>query len=207
MGKFINGANGPIQGKIGAVIGSSWKGIPYVKGPYKKRTIMISEREKGNRNKFSLAQSWLSPLLPFVRVGFKGYAPPIEGYVAAKSHILHNAFENGVINPSMVKVSHGDLQLPGNIAVGKINDHQLRYTWDTTLSGNASHKDQVMLLAYNVENAKAYYSLTGQFRSAGMDTLEIDPTKGLIYHIYVAFVADDRSSQSDSMYLGILKNE
>jgi len=61
MGKLINGINGPFPGKVGTSIGSSWKGIPYIKGPYKKRTGKASKEEKGNRNKFAMAQRWFQP--------------------------------------------------------------------------------------------------------------------------------------------------
>src|SRR4051812_43503132 len=93
MGRLINGINGHIQGKVGAVIGSSWKGIPYVKGPYKPRTKKISKDEKNNRSKFAKAHYWLKPLVEFVRIGFKGYTPLVEGFIAAKSYLLKNAFE------------------------------------------------------------------------------------------------------------------
>jgi len=59
MGRFTNGINSPIQGKVGTVVGSSWKGIPYVKSAYKKRTKKISKKEAGNRSKFGEAQFWL----------------------------------------------------------------------------------------------------------------------------------------------------
>ena len=31
MGRLVSGINGPIIGKVGTVIGSTWKGKPYVK--------------------------------------------------------------------------------------------------------------------------------------------------------------------------------
>lgn len=38
MGTIRQGANGSFRGKAGSVIGSSWKGIDYIKGLPKKRT-------------------------------------------------------------------------------------------------------------------------------------------------------------------------
>jgi len=62
----------------------------------------------------------------------------------------------------------------------------------------------VMLLAYDIDNAKAYFTTIGQFRSAGADILNTDPMPGKTYHIYCAFTAADRSRQSDSVYLGAI---
>ena len=209
MGRLISGINGPIRGKVGTVIGSSWKGIPYLKGLYKKRTKRISKNEKANRNKFSMAQYWLKPLLPFVRQGFKGYSLLSEGFTAAKSYLLKNAVETSpsgiMINPALMKVSFGDLPLPAGLTVEKIAGNRLQFSWDPTKIGDINPRDQVMLLAYDIKNANAHFTINGQFRSSGSDSLEIDGSKGKTYHVYMAFSAADRSRQSDSVYMGTVK--
>jgi hypothetical protein len=209
MGRLINGINGPIQGKVGTVIGSSRNGIPYLKGPYKSRTPKISKKEKGNRSKFARAQFWLKPLLHFVREGFKDYSRQSQGFVAAKSYLLLNAFEGTAqditINPSLVKVSFGDLPLSGNIAANLTGKNKLQFTWDTDPVDGASPYDQVMILAYDIKNAAAYFKITGQFRNTGSDVLLVHAAKGITYHLYVAFTAADRSRQSHSVYLGEIK--
>ena len=208
MGRLISGINGPVQGKIGTISGGSWKGIPYVKGPYKKRTAKPGALETGNRKKFATAHFWLRPLLKFVREGFKGYSPTVEGFNAAKSWLLRNAFEgvapDSHINPALVKVSFGNLPLSDDIAVAKTSDGQLQFTWSPDIIKGGNSQDQVMLLAYDPEHADAYFNTVGQFRSAGVDTLEVNTVPGRTYHVYFAFIADDRSRQSDSIYLGAI---
>ena len=202
MGRFLNGINGPIVGKVGTVHGSSWNGVPYVKGPYKKRTKRISKKEKANREKFGMAQSWLHPLLDFVRQGFKGYHERFQGFVAAKSWLLKNAFEGGQINPALVKLSAGSLPLPESTSVAQLSKGKLKFTWSTECNKEASRFDQVMMLAYDIQTGEAIYQLTGQFRSAGTDDLPITTKPGRVYQLYIAFVAADRQAQSDSKYLG-----
>jgi hypothetical protein len=209
MGKLANGINSAFEGKVGSVVGSSWKGIPYIKSAYKKRTKKISEKELANRKKFGMAQYWLKPLLPFVREGFKGFSPTVEGYVAAKSYLLHNCFSGTPpdisIDPSLMKISYGDLPLPANIKVKQGKNGSLQFTWNKVVVAGTSAQDQVMMLAYDVDNKIAFYNLTGQFRSAGTDALQVDATRGRRYQLYLAFTAADRSRQSDSVYLGELK--
>jgi hypothetical protein len=209
MGKLNSGLNSSFGGRVGTVVGSSWKGIPYIKSAYKPRTKKISEKEKANRSKFAMAQEWLSPLLDFVREGFKGYSETVEGYLAAKSWLLRNCFTGTApdihIDPSLMKVSSGDLPLPENISFKQTKAGHLQFTWDTAPLPEANGQDQVMLLAYDVENKIACYTLTGQFRNVGSDTLKIDTTPGRTYQLYLAFTAADRSRQSDSAYLGELK--
>src|SRR5665213_1391491 len=208
MGKLINGINGPFLGKVGTGIGSSWKGIPYIKGPYKKRTGKASEGEKGNRNKFGMAQRWLQPALPFVREGFKNHSPTVDGFLAAKSWLLLHSFD-GIqpdisINPALVKLSHGSLPLSANIHVEKKNGSQLQFSWDPARVEDGHPKDQVMLLAYDIYHRYVTMVIPGQFRETGADSMQLPPQEMRTYHIYLAFVAYDRSRQSDSVYLGAI---
>jgi hypothetical protein len=207
MGRLINGINGPIQGKIGKVSGSSRNGIPYVKGPYKNRTLKVSAKELANRKKFAAAQAWLGPILDFVREGFRGYSQRSHGFIAAKSWLLKNAFINDAsgfrIDPALIKVSSGDLPLPQNLAVRLTENGDLKFTWvpnDITWEGAAV--DQIMMLAYDVEKRSVHMNTTGQFRNTGSDILPLFGSRGKNFHVYAAFNAADRSRQSDSVYLG-----
>jgi hypothetical protein len=207
MARFTQGINGPFTGRVGTVIGSSWRGMPYMKSYHKERTTKISKKEQQNRNKFAMVHSWLQPLLPFVREGFKNYSLRSYGFNAAKSYLLKNAIE-GVqpdifINPALVKLSAGSLPLSPGIVAEKSGPAEIRFSWDTAAVIDGSPDDQVMIVAYNVNiefDPLLPYKVTGQFRSTGADTLKVDP--GASYHLYLAFNAHDRSRQSDSVYLG-----
>jgi hypothetical protein len=206
MGRLISGINGPIQGKIGKVIGSSRKGIFYVKGPYKKRTPRVSEKELANRKKFAAAQAWLGPLLDFVREGFRGYSPRAEGFIAAKSWLLNKSFVNessGLqIDPALVKLSSGDLPLPEEIKAVFTEGGDLRFTWTPSDPRAPDALDQIMMIAYDIKKEMATYVTTGQFRSSGTDTLYLSGSNEKQFHVWAAFRAADRSRQSDSIYLG-----
>jgi hypothetical protein len=216
MAILLNGIMGPVQGKVGTVVGSSWKGKAYIKGPYKRRTKNVSEKELANREKFGKAQAWLKPLLGFVRVGFKGFSQYSEGFVAAKSYLMKNAIEGDLsnggimknirINPALMKVSFGNLPLSKGITVSPSGPDKLEFAWDDSLKGEGHPRDQAMMLAYNVEKGEVNSITEGQLRMAGSDILFL-PTghkAGDTYHIYFAFNAADRSRQSDSVYLGTI---
>ncbi len=216
MGRLVSGINGPFIGKVGTIIGSTRNGIPYIKGPHKYRTKNISEKEKLNRSKFAAAQLWLSPLINFVRIGFNGYSKKGEGFIAAKSYLLKNALKvenNGIIiDPALVKLSFGDLPMSANAAFKLSAPGELTFTWEPEGIGYGYDRDQVMMLAYNCTGYEkkfsvSYENITGQFRSAGQDILLIpkDLKAGTIFHVYIAFIAADRSRQSDSLYLGELR--
>ena len=179
-----------------------------MKGPYKDRTTIISEKEKLNRRKFAASQAWLKPVIEFLRVGFKGYSERSEGFVSAKSYLHKNALrveeDNVIIDPDVVRVSAGDLPMSEGVAVNRSGPNELTFTWSIGSVNGSFDKDQVMMLAYNVQDGQVCYNLTGQFRFVGRDILplELDLITGSVFHVYIAFVAADRSRQSNSLYLG-----
>ena len=195
---------GALRGKIGPVVGSSWMGEPYVRSRGRFRTKKRGLIEKHNQNNFALLHRWLQPLLPFLKEGFKGYAPRLQGFKAAKSYGLKHAFVgergNRVLDPSKLQVSFGSLPLPSHLGVEKLG-RVLQFEWDSAVTEGGSRYDQAMLLAYDNESGKYNWKLTGQFREAGRDVLELPHAPGA-YHVYIAFIADDRSRQSHSVYLG-----
>jgi hypothetical protein len=208
MAKFSQGLFGAFVGKVGPVVGSTWKGIPYMKAKSAHRTSRKGPNEGLNQNKMADVHAFLQPIINFLRQGFKGYTPTVEGYNAAKSYNLLHAFdgekyEPKVLNPSKVLVSHGTLPLPENIRVSVIDHQQLKFEWDIPPKDYDRDTDQVMLLAYNPEKNLVDMKLLGQFRSVGSDSLELHKLKeGDSCFVWVAFVAGDRGRQSRSLYLG-----
>jgi hypothetical protein len=203
----LSSANGPVAGKLGPLMASTWKGQPYLKTRPRKRTKKRGVNEKRNQSKFSDAHFWLQPLLDFVRVGFHGYSPTVEGFNAAKSLCLKNAF-TGVagkqeIDPSLVQVSYGDLPLPSNIRMKRSGDYVIQFTWDKKNNGG-NKNDQAMLLAYDCKTRKMTMQLPGQSRSSGGDELKLAQIKKQNYHVYIGFLAHNRSRQSNSVYLGMV---
>lgn len=93
MAKFNDGINGPFKGKVGTVVGVTWKGIHCMRSLPKERTSAPTKAQQANRKKWTLSQSWLQPITEFVRIGWKGYSQKSERFIAAKSHLMKNAFE------------------------------------------------------------------------------------------------------------------
>jgi len=210
MAKFNQGINGPFQGKVGTVIGASWKGIPYMRSLPGKRTSDPTPGELLNRKKWALSQHWLQPVQDFVRIGFKGYSPKSEGFIAAKSYLLKNAMviegENISIDPARVKLSWGDLPMPKNLQMTRLEGGVIQFTWDPKVYDEISCRgDQIMLLAYKIETGEVIENLYGRVRAHGSDLLNIGTYSSSTFHIYAAFIAHDRSRQSESVYMGTVE--
>lgn len=201
-----NGINGNFRGKVGSVVGVELNGQQVLRGIPRKRTSLPTEKELLNRLKFAVSQKWLEPLTDFLRIGFKGYQPTYQGFVAAKSYNQKNALEsdgNGgfLINPELALVSWGTQPLPLTTNISCKENQELIYEWSTEYKGE--YNDQAMLVAYDIENGRVFYNAGAAKRNCGTAKLKLEQHyAGRIFHLYLAFIADDRSSKSNSTYLG-----
>lgn len=210
-----DGILGPYRGKIGPIVGSSWRGIPYIKS-VSVRKKPPSQKELENRHIFAFTQQWLEPIKEFLKQGFKNYSRTNYGVNAAKSFLYkHALIKDGMdskIDPSQMQVSYGDLPLPENIRMewkeggdSGLTEREVLITWDIPTqrsTNNFSMNDQVMVLAYDVTEKRAYGVLHEALRKTGTQGISVEYKPENEYHCWVAFVSADRERQSHSLYMG-----
>jgi hypothetical protein len=205
MAKYLQGIAGAFIGKVGPVVGCILNGNPYMRSKPSPRTGKVGALEQTNRNKFSVVHTWLQPLLPLLRSGFANNPAKPTAYNAAKSYNLTHAMHEGAVEPSLVKISIGDLPISEELAVTYLDSDRLVFQWDPAFLEGANRKDQIMVLAYHSESRTAIYELHGSFRESGVQELKIyQEFAGKTIQVYAAFIAADRNSQSDSVYLGVI---
>lgn len=214
MAENKDGILGPLKGKIGPIVGSSWRGIPYIKTkPVRKKPP--TEKELENRHIFAFTQDWLQPIRDFLKLGFKNYSQTNYGVNAAKSFMYKYALTkdgmNSKIDPSNMQISYGDLPLPENIQMEwiKTEENVAEVTLSWTIPKNLSTNDfdlhdQAMVLVYNLTDGSAYGVLHDAFRKAGKQRVEIDYSPDHEYHVWIAFLSADRERQSHSLYMGVI---
>lgn len=203
MAKYLQGINGIFIGKVGSVVGCVLNGTPYMRSKPRPRTGRVGATEQQNRDKFATMQAWLKPFLPLLRVGFRSPDSEFGGYNAAKSYNLKNAMEDGAVLPDHIRISMGDLTLSDDLGVSLTGTKSLIFEWDPAYIEGTDPKDQIMVLAYHPRSQTAIYFIHGAFRDSGVQELKIPSDFiGKSVHVYAAFIAADRSSQSNSLYLG-----
>ena len=84
---------GNYRGKIGNLIISSWKGRPYVKMKPERIKDARTPDQIMQRSKFAMINHILSPLSPFLRLGFGAYTQQMTAYNAAVSWNMKHAFD------------------------------------------------------------------------------------------------------------------
>jgi len=207
MGTIKKGVLGGFSGKVGNVVGSSWKGIDYIRSLAASVKNPRTEGQMAQRTKFSVVMEFLRPIIPYLNVGFKPYANRQSGYNAAMSYNVNNAvagtFPDITVDYARVLVSKGSLlgaeNATATAAAGKIT-----FTWtDNSGVNDAKATDLAMPLAYNTIKGQAIFKTNGAERSAGTDVLTVpDSWLDDEVELYLGFVSKDGSLVATSAYLG-----
>ncbi|RZK59275.1 MAG: hypothetical protein EOO91_05610 [Pedobacter sp.] len=214
MASLDGGVNGGFSGKAGSVVGyymyGKWRirGLPKLSAANKKG----STKQKLSRSRFTVMQHFLGPVLYFLRSGFNLASKENNNsaYNSAKSYnMLHAMDADGNIQYDKVVFSVGNLTGAEGVKVEEY-DAGFHFTWDDNSNHSSSRKvtdaridDQVMLLAYDVNGKRAEYITSGAKRATGRESLLLDQTyKGKEMHLWISFIADDRSQIATSTYLG-----
>lgn len=206
MAKADDGILGKFRGKIGPVVGVSSGGNFYMRSLPRKRT-KAGPKELVNRAKFKAVLEHLEPLKDLIKAGFKGHYTKTGGYRAAFAYNRKHAIvadDNGVyIDPELFRFSGGELPGAVDQTVNLAND-SLEINWDISEGDKGRRSDQMMVLLYDTANSKTLTNIfDGPFRAAGTHSITIPALmQGSEAELYIAFVAADRSAQSDSQYLG-----
>ena len=100
-------------------------------------------------------------------------------------------------------LSKGSLELPLNIQLLN-NEGEVALSWsDNSGVGNASDTDFAMPLVYNANKRVAIYDMVSSCRGdEGVSLSYPSDWVGDTVHVYLAFVSENGSSVSDSVYVG-----
>lgn len=200
----------PIQfsGKLGNMVGSTWKGIFYVRRAPGKRTVPPTQAQLQQQAKFATVKKFLTSMKALVKIGFNNSAIRMTAFNSALSYNLKNALD-GIyptfsINYSKGLLCHGDL--PNALApIATAAKDSIIFKWtDNSGTGDARPTDQAILVLYCEVHNTAAYTTSGGLRSTGAGTLDAQHFKGLSVQTWLAFISEDGNNISDSIFTGEL---
>ena len=207
MGKISQGILGGFSGKVGNVVGSSWKGISYIRIMPASVANPRTPGQVTQRTKFTAVQEFLQAQKALIAKGFKFLANKQTPMNAAMSYNLRNAVTG--VSPDVeldyanALISRGKL-LPASGAGVSVNPGLATVTWtDNGSQGNARIDDVALLTAYSPANKEAVVISSGITRGDGEAAISI-PSHfvGDDLEFYLAFEAADGTSVSDSVHVG-----
>ena len=208
MGKISQGVLGGFSGKVGNVVGGTWKGIDYMRIKPANVTNPRTEGQVDQRSKFSTVLRFLQPMTDFLRVGFKLYANKMTQFNAAMSYNLNNAitgaYPNFMVDYASALVTRGNLTGAANGAASSPSAASVEVTWtDNSGSGSAQPTDKALIVLLNTTRQEAVFTTAGPARSAGTETISV-PSEytGEDVEVFLGFISEDGTKVANSSYLG-----
>ncbi|TXD56904.1 hypothetical protein ES044_16045 [Polaribacter sp. IC066] len=208
MGKIAQGILGGLSGKVGNIIGGSWKGIDYIRIKPSSVANPRTEGQVNQRSKFKITLEYLQANKDFIKIGYKAFATKKTEFNAAMSYVLNNAVDgvapNFAIDYSLALLSRGGLSSVLNGTTDLTTAGQVTFAWgDNSTDGNANATDKAMVSVYNPSKKESISILVGADRTVGSQVVTIPNTYvGETVEMFMAFVSDDGTKVSNSVYLG-----
>ena len=205
MGKYNQGILGPFTGKVGSIVGSSWKGVNYIKslpGP----NTSNSEAQQKQRSRFksvvSLASSLMSTL---IRPIWNLVSGKMTGYNLFVKTNMPAFDESGtLVNYSEFHASVGVLPIPENLTIQDDADVSsgIELSWkDESGTGVGNADDKLHLLVMNDE--KVHILNTTSIRSDQSAEITLPVLAGDV-HVYAFFESAEGDQFSPDTYSKIV---
>ncbi len=208
MGTINQGILGPFLGKVGSVVGSTWKGIAYMRGMPASVANPQTDAQLAQRQKWSVTMRFLQPLSEFLRVGFKAFAVKMTGINAAMQYNIKNALTGTYPNIAMdypnALVSRGTLPSALNQVASSSVPGTVKFDWeDNSGEIGASALDKTLLVVYNPTQNQAVTVNQLAERGDGTQTVTVpDSFSGDLCECYMAFITADGLTVSNSAFAG-----
>lgn len=206
MGTIKQGILGGFSGKVGTVVGSTWKSVHYMRALAVSFSDPRTEKQKNQRSKFTAAVNFTKAMTPFLRFGYKEFSGQQSAFNAAVSYILKHAMKGSGTNVSIdynkALVTRGSL-VPALDATVTVNESKVTFVWtDNSGMGDATVTDAAMLLAYNKDKGMAVYDIAAATRSDAKAELKLPANwKDDALAIYLGFCNEDVTNVANSVCL------
>lgn len=207
MGTINKGILGGFSGKVGTVIGGSWKGIEYMRSKSNRSSFVPSEKQVEQQLRFALIMRFLQPMSGLLDISFRNFAIRMTGMNSAFGYNLKNAI-TGVsplfeVNYALALVSRGDLPNALAPAVTSGAGSLLTFSWtDNSGVGTAKTTDQAILVAYCPVLKQAVFTTAGGERGSLTGELNLLPFSGEAVETWIGFISANGQSIATSIFTG-----
>ena len=208
MGKYNQGVLGQFSGKVGPVVGSSWKGIGYLRSnARKKKNRDVSVKTEIQRAKFKLASSFVKAIASLLAIPFPDSKTKTTGRNNALSSVLQQAITGDYpdlrIEYSKLFMASGSLSLTVNPTATSTEPGVINFKWkDGTGYGNAKATDRPILIAFCESLNACSFIVSDASRSAETASLPVQLFSGKEVHTWISFLSENGKDVATSSYTG-----
>jgi len=210
MGTTSKGILTPINGTVGPVVGSTWRGKEYLKSRPKKSSKPPTEKQLMQQAKFKLVGKFVKQLVSLVSRSFENPAAKTSGFNRAFAHAITEALTGSYpaygIDYTKTQVSEGPLRNPNTPASTAAGAGMVKFTWVANSGSMANDDDRCIGVIYCPELNSATFTdfNSGAFRTAGSHEEDASQYVGKTVHTWLLFKATNAEVYSTSAYLGEL---
>lgn len=208
MGTYNKGILGAFSGKVGPVVGASWRGKDVLRSLPRKGNRVATATQLLQREKFTMVTGFLTPLNSVVGRYFGNNTGDKTRRNQAMSYLMREAIN--YVDPdlvwdfSKVLISRGDLLgLTGaSAAVGA--GESVDFTWtDNSGQGDAETTDKLVVVLYEETTKTSVHALNAGLRNQGTANVIVPAfLSGLTVQVWATFASTDDKLYATSQYLG-----
>src|SRR5690554_6945979 len=211
MGKLNDGIFGGFSGRVGRVVGYNIGGEDMIrKLPRKNPNREVTDKQREQREKFSLVMSYLLPIKEVVGAYFSRRIVAKSRFNLAVGYNLKNAViqdEDNLFDLDFNKllISKGDLRGIQDGAVQPQPDQVLQMSWtDNSGQGSAAATDLIVAVVYAPEQDLYHmFNPAPTTRGEGSVALTLPAFfSGQEVHVWATMVSENKRVSANSSYLG-----
>jgi hypothetical protein len=169
MARILNGILGPVSGKVGGVVGASWKGSAYIRS-YTKPGYSRTDAQAAQRTNM---QYLVQAAKPFVGRIFNPYGDKFLNKLSGFNWCIRENMMAKKLSPtvSLLKVTQGPLY-PGSITSAVRTANAVAVTFPATLGVDGALTDVAIAWVRNEDTNAVYFSVNGT-RNSGSLTVNV----------------------------------
>lgn len=208
MATYNKGILGAFSGKVGPVVGATWRGKYVMRSLPKKGNRLPTEFQQVQRTKFTMVTEFLSGIQPVV----KRYFGRENGTKTRRNQAMSYLIKEAIVfndpdyewDYSKILISKGDLLGIDNGQVELGTDQNIDLSWiNNSDQGEALATDKLVVVVYEPTLKATVYSLNASTRSSESVTLELpNYLSGFKVHVWATFASEDDAFFATSHYLG-----
>jgi len=207
---IVNGLGADWTGKVGNLVFTKQPdGRTSVSQAPQSSNIPPTVKQLAVQQETKVMGPFMSVMKEFVKMGWElqGKIEKMNQNNAMVKYLRANAFTGKGTDRrfdfSKVLVTRGNMPEPSDVTM-ELTSYGVLFNWKTETNSKKIHfTDQFVMLAYFPELAEVRYMTAGAQRHTGKDMLMLSGVEGgHVAEVYVAFVAGNRKSISDSIYMG-----
>lgn len=148
MAKLKNGILGSVTGKVGSVVGGTWKGVSYIRSLPTKSNKAPSPGQLAQRTKFGMATQLAKQMHPFTKIGYAAKSAKISQSNLLVRQLLRECIKGTYpsfeVNYSSMRLSEGTLPPLVGCQLSSSTANELEITWKYH-AGEGHETDQLMV--------------------------------------------------------------